>query len=538
MANVWYIGDAQERTVTFSGSTFSWNIWNGWSIPESAFNAGQLAELDADPGFLLGQTGQRVNPPWTPDGVVGRDAAILAKMLDIYNEIPGRLSEASMKAAFPRVIKRPDWMPWDYGFTILFDGTRFFTNYDVSVKKNRTTQIVYVHTVQGDNTTGNGTPLKPYRSINRGVTAVSDGGTVIVMNGDPIYRATNIDTTADCTKSVNIIFADPETKVVAADALTYTLSSGQTNVYEAARTNVLKVIDTSVDPEGVEYARVADIATCEATDGSWFQAANGTGPLYVNPIGSGAPAAGKVFALLQDACLRFATTGRSSAMNVYIEGGRFFGGTIGVLNAYSINAHKLTITTKNSKFLHGGYGNVGVSSPSGLYNGLVILGNVEYWGQKTVVAHSGLDGFNYHAQGGYIPKFVEIDCEAHDCGTGPISVAAGVGNTQNGSTAHDGIVGVRVGGKYWKTFGAPLADVQEGTVTLNFSCESGYSTDPGGNNASFCAQQAGAIMGVFGCVAWGTTWHLYAVTGATIYYDSLTKFSTVQGGGTRQLVEL
>ncbi|WNO26228.1 esterase [Gordonia phage Fulcrum] len=532
MANVWYIGDAQVREVY--GQTF--NIWNGWSIPESAFTSGQLADLDADSGFLLGQTGPRINPPWSPDGVVGRDAAILQKMLDIYNEIPGRLSEANLKSSFQRLVKFPEWFTWNPGFSVLFDGSKYFTNYDVSVRRNRTTQMVYVDTVRGDNSTGNGSPLRPYKSINRGVTAISDGGTVIIMNGDPIYRANNIDTTADCTKSVNIVFSDPETKVLAADALTYTLSAGQTNVYEAARTNVRKVIDTSTDSEGVEYTKVADIAACEATDGSWFQAANGSGPLYVNPIGSGAPAPGKVFALLQDACLRFATTGRSSAMNVYIEGGRFYGGTIGTLFASSTNSHKMNLSTKNVKLLHGGYGNVG-STAAGLQNGLVVLGNVDYRGQRTTVAHTGLDGFNYHAQGGYIPRFVEIDCEAHDCGTGPISVAAGVGNTQNGTTSHDGIPGIRIGGKYWKTFGAPVADVQPGTVTLNYSCESGYSADPGGNNASFCAQQAGAIMGLYGCIAWGTTWHIYAVTGATIYYDALTQFTTTQGGGTMALEE-
>ncbi|WNM67151.1 esterase [Gordonia phage Erutan] len=103
MANVWYIGEAQERTLNFGASTFTWNIWNGWSIPESAFTAGQLAELDADPGFLLGQTGPRINPPWSPDSTVGREAALVQKMVDIYNEIPGRLSKAALDATYAPV---------------------------------------------------------------------------------------------------------------------------------------------------------------------------------------------------------------------------------------------------------------------------------------------------------------------------------------------------------------------------------------------------------------------------------------------------
>ncbi|UVT30985.1 hypothetical protein SEA_PARVUSTARDA_4 [Gordonia phage ParvusTarda] len=87
MANVWYIGEAQERTLNFGASTFTWNIWNGWSIPESAFTSGQLTELDADPGFLLGQEGPRIDPPWQPDASVGIDALYLKEMRRIADAV-------------------------------------------------------------------------------------------------------------------------------------------------------------------------------------------------------------------------------------------------------------------------------------------------------------------------------------------------------------------------------------------------------------------------------------------------------------------
>ncbi|QGJ90995.1 tail spike protein [Gordonia phage Yikes] len=96
MANVWYIGDAQVREVY--GQRF--DVYNGWAVNESAFTSGQRADLDADPGFLLGQTGPRINPPWSPDGVVGREAALVQKMLDIYNEIPGRLAQSALDARY------------------------------------------------------------------------------------------------------------------------------------------------------------------------------------------------------------------------------------------------------------------------------------------------------------------------------------------------------------------------------------------------------------------------------------------------------
>ncbi|QFG12317.1 minor tail protein [Gordonia phage Ranch] len=105
MANVWYIGDAQVRDITLNGSTFSWSIWNGWSIPESAFTSGQLAELDADPGFLLGQTGPRTLPPWSPDSTVGRESVYLQQMKVIRDEIPGRLSQAALDATYAPVAR-------------------------------------------------------------------------------------------------------------------------------------------------------------------------------------------------------------------------------------------------------------------------------------------------------------------------------------------------------------------------------------------------------------------------------------------------
>ncbi|QFG10547.1 tail protein [Gordonia phage Gibbin] len=92
MANVWYIGDAQTREITLGGQIFTWNVWNGWSIPESAFTSGQLAELDADPGFLLGQTGPRALPPWTADPVTGRESVYLQTIKQIVDTLPAQLS--------------------------------------------------------------------------------------------------------------------------------------------------------------------------------------------------------------------------------------------------------------------------------------------------------------------------------------------------------------------------------------------------------------------------------------------------------------
>ncbi|QNL30477.1 glycoside hydrolase [Gordonia phage SpeedDemon] len=457
-------------------------------------------------------------------GTTRADKPFFENILDGVDE---RVSRADADASYARIFPLPDWWEWDFGFPILTDGHRFWTNYDVAARRNRSLSSVYVHTTKGSDATGDGSRTKPFAGLLKAIQAVPEGGTITVLNRDTIFRDRGT-SSGTVSKSFNLVFSDPATVVAIADRLTWTATSGQANVFEAVRTNVCQVVDLGLgDPEGVPYSKAVDLATCQSTPGSWFQAADGTGKIYVHTTTNAAPD-DNILALLQDGSLYLDTAGRSSDMRVYIEGGRFFGSTRGTV-AVSNTSRVLRFTTKNVQFLHSGYGNVGSTT---LANGLSILGNVEYYGQRTSVSYTGLDGFNYHLSSGFLPRGVEIDCTAHDNGTTEASMRAAVQNIQNCSTTHDGAPVVRVGGRYWKSFGSIIADVQPGTKSVNFSCESGGSTDPGGNNASFSAQQAGAIIGVYGCITWGTTYNLYAVTGATVYYDGLTEWSTRQGAGT------
>lgn len=67
MTNVWFIGYQNERTITaadwaangIDAPTEEWNHDNGWAVPTTDFSSEQLALLDADSEFLLGQTGLR-----------------------------------------------------------------------------------------------------------------------------------------------------------------------------------------------------------------------------------------------------------------------------------------------------------------------------------------------------------------------------------------------------------------------------------------------------------------------------------------------
>lgn len=72
--DIWYVGPSNSRIITsaqwqangFTADTVSWNTENGWAIPHNVFSSGQLAILEADPDFLLGQDGPRLHPAPNP----------------------------------------------------------------------------------------------------------------------------------------------------------------------------------------------------------------------------------------------------------------------------------------------------------------------------------------------------------------------------------------------------------------------------------------------------------------------------------------
>lgn len=85
MADVWYVGRGSSYTITaaqwaengFDADTVIWSADNGWSIPHSIFATGQLALLDSNPSFVLGQNGPRLHPDpnSTPLGVATLQSA-------------------------------------------------------------------------------------------------------------------------------------------------------------------------------------------------------------------------------------------------------------------------------------------------------------------------------------------------------------------------------------------------------------------------------------------------------------------------------
>lgn len=427
---------------------------------------------------------------------------------------------------------RPTAFGFDWGFDVRFDGTKFVTDYDAATRRNRSTTTLWVHPVLGSDTNGDGTPAKPFKTWTAVYTAAADGDTIIWAAKGLFFRNV-FQATTGVNKSLNVIAKYPgETFVARTDSLTWAANATYPNVYEAARTNVRKVIDISLDPEGAALTRVADLAACNSTRGSWYQATNGTGAVYVHRLNHEAPTADTILPLITDAWFNLTTAGRSSNMNFYLEGFTLYGARDGISVAAQSD-YRMKFTAKKCAFLHGGYGVVGAAVEAEVFNGLSVVGNVDSVCQDVTIAHCSLDGFNYHhhpyneGTQHYLPSVVEIGCVAHDCGTGQIPSAIPVGTTQNCSTFHDGIKGISIGCRYWKSYGSPVTDVDTGTQRIMLSCDVGHTTAPSGTQVH-SAIRAGNTGGgtpeiwAFGCYTWGATNGLYAAPGTSIRYDAVT----------------
>lgn len=448
--------------------------------------------------------------------------------------------KAAARLAVGALFSRPSAFTFDYGFQVWWDGQRFRTDYDVSIQRNKPTNVLRVHTVNGNNTSGDGSAAKPYKTLNYVLGICSDGDEIRIVNPGINFRSQGANLTI--SKSINIVIEHPEsTLFVTTDLLTWTANGTYPNVYEASRTNVVKVVDIAADPDGGPLVRVADLATCDSTRGSWYQATDGTGKVYVHMIDHSAPNPTTLFPLVTETWFKIDSTGRSTAQRVYLEGFRLVGGTVAVEVTGAIAAQTV-FAQKNCAWLNMGYGTLAATTDSGLDNGLSILGNVVSYSQDCLIGYSGRDGYNYHAKtvGGttYIPKFVEIDCEGRHCGVDDRTQGLSPNATMNGSTSHEGVLGIRIGGKYWHCYGPPVCDVHPNTKTVNLSCEAGWTTASSSLVKGAWMIQAtdtsnDAEMWMFNCTGYGAQYGFYPYLGGHMHYDSTCDATT---GGPGSLV--
>lgn len=123
------------------------------------------------------------------------------------------------------------------------------------------------------------------------------------------------------------------------------------------------------------------------------------------------------------------------------------------------------------------------------------------------------DALNYHTSylGFEKIKFIEINGSSFDTGKDALTEYS-----SNGSTAHDGAIGIRFGGDFNTARGGVVIDVNPNTYTLNFSIQSKNSMLE--NTAAFQAQN-GATMRLYNCYAKSNI-AIKAETNARLFYDT------------------
>jgi hypothetical protein len=299
--------------------------------------------------------------------------------------------------------------------------------------------------------------------------AKSDVGTIWYTPGE-YFRNTH---TAGVigTKSINHRATFPGVYLTGFEnpsLLTWTLTSG--NVYQATRSNTNAVVDkraTYMDANGdyAMYEQKTGDNTALTAAGQW--ATNGT-TTWVWPLGNANLATDSSF-------IRLSINTGSSVINangnttqhltwLNIEGGG--GPTVGPLGV----------------FTSGGSGGVPALiavdctvkyAPT---NGITMTGGRFGVFVRCGVAKTINDGFNYHSGTlsgtTYIPDVIEIDCWSRSTG-----LYQTTGETQNGSTSHDGVRVIRVGGEYKGSYGPVIAE-DSGAKSWNLGVKAGLSTAP------------------------------------------------------------
>lgn len=453
----------------------------------------------------------------TSDEIVN-DPAVRAAFAPV-----GAVRNATRRAnpgGIPAKVSLPSGLGWAAPLNLFKSGRSYFTDFDVADFKNTGGATWYVDPAAGNNSNAGTSAGAAFATLLKAYQSAASGDTIVVVGDGVIAHRPSAWNAQRIKKSLNIIAQTPGGVTFSySDALTYALDSG--NVYSATRSNVRAVVDMSVGPYGYRFTNVASVAACQALPGSWYQ--SGT-TLYVHALDGASPGS-TVLALL--AGEGWYANSDDQAVTVYLEGIRLVGSNTGNLTADS-TTNTVDVYAKDCEFLWS-------TATDGAGDALNINGARYAYFQDCVAAYATKDGFNYTAVNNAAvtrdaPKFIEVGC--HSFGHGLDNSVPGQSDTHNASTAHTGALGVRVGGLYHDTMGAIVADVQTGTKSANYSCTAYDSrTENESYNAAWSAQQSGAEMWLFDCVAFGTTYDIYAVTGTTMHLDDC-EYVTTQGGGT------
>lgn len=334
---------------------------------------------------------------------------------------------------------------------------KYSADFNIENLQKQTGVTYYVSYNGSDNNDGL-TKETPFNNLSTAISK-NDIGTLMIEGGN-YYRSNAGILFGNMNKDINIIGYNGKPKIFGADYLKFTDLSGYTNVKQAKRSAVSRVIDNSVIDEYGDYyelQKVDSIEEVENTKYSWYSDASN---VYINGDSE------------TTVCLiNIDMVNIKGDYNIYLENIELIGGR----RTLRLDSSTGTLVLNNCKLSYSIQSNG---------NGIEMVGGRYAISKNTEISKQMMDGFNYHkGTNGELPYFIEIDCVGRDNG---IMKGKGGSRSDNGSTAHDGIKGIRINGLYARNDGGNIADVNTGTETLNLGCVTSDGLQPYNNIIQDC----------------------------------------------------
>lgn len=383
-----------------------------------------------------------------------------------------------------------------------FDMTEFDPH-----KYNENAVTYYVDPINGNNSNDG---LTKETALRDGYSAItkSDVDIIIILNNGGRKDAFKSDLTVD--RDITIKADTPGILVSTHEKnedLGWTKTTDRTNTYETSMHSgeQTSVFDSSYIDDYGDYRELKEQSTVEDVDANAGSYAIVDDFLYVH-LHDSRPPDDKLKVFLDTGGLRISSSSRSK---IYIEGIHFEGGRALSLTGFS----EVYLNNIKSKY-----------ASNSMNGGLQSLNNDLVISNESEIARNIKDGFNYHSNDRIETKAIEINCIGRHNGSS--------GDTDNGSTMHDGGKIIRINGAYFKNKGPNVADVNDNMQSWNLGTVAHASTATmEEQNTDFMASNGSAEMWLDKCVGYGSVNSVNAKVAEAKIYKRDGKLSTESATG-------
>lgn len=347
------------------------------------------------------------------------------------------LNDVKMPYIYPNEFT---WKDSPINGRIFTNGTgKFFVNFDVEeLKPINTGTTYYVDPINGKDTNLGNNPDRPAKSI-LAVHGRSDVGEIILYGG--VYEDSHVMNGGGINKNLIIRAREgDDVYLTSKRTVTWTKTEGRTNIWQCTRSVAGAVYDKRyVDNDGnwLKYYHSSSLDTVESMAGSCC--ISGT-TVYVHSKDNLEPTSDVMVFLnvsnlyLNDGC------------TVYLENIKCWGG-----NYPAYLTEGCTLIAKNCDFRYSmASGSDGITS----FGGDLFLQDCNFTKNED-------DGISYNKSTNRVARGIEINCRSWNNGY--------EGGNDNGSTLHNGCIGIRINGAYYQNQGPNIADVG-GAQSINLGC--------------------------------------------------------------------